>query len=124
MADIIRDRKSGIINLCQRRESLRNGNGCGIAVEIVDDTELNAICRLLAEKLDLDGVVNAEFFKTLSGYKVIEINPRFSAGTMFSCMSGVNTVCDAFSIANNMCIQKTVPAVGKRYAKRYETYEL
>lgn len=122
--DISRDRTSGIINICQREELLRNSSGSGIAVEIVEDQKLQNICEKLAELLDLNGVVNAEFFVNEGKYKIIEINPRFPAGTAYSCMAGVNTVSDAFEIANQRNIIKVKPVIGKRFARRYETYEL
>ena len=59
----------------------------------------NCICDELMQRLQLNGVVNAEFFRTETGYKIIEVNPRFSAGTSFSCMAGCNTVMSALRIA-------------------------
>lgn len=120
--DLIRNKLTGQSMQIQRKELLRNSNGCGIAVEIIKDEELQDICVSLMERLDLNGVVNAEFFKTNLGYKIIEINPRFSAGTSFSCMAGCNTVLNALRIAQKQeCIFKEVN-VNQRFAKRYETY--
>ena len=123
-ADISRDKENGIINICQRVEKLRNGNGCGIAVEIIEIPELNCICKKLAEKLDLNGVINAEFFRNKNGFQIIEINPRFSAGISYSCMADVNVVLDALYISKNVRIQNQQASVGKKFARRYETYEL
>lgn len=122
--DISRDKTSGSINICQREELLRNSSGSGIAVEIIEDCKLQKICENLADLLDLNGVVNAEFFVNENEYKIIEINPRFPAGTAYSCMAGVNIVSDAFEIANQRSICKANPIIGKRFARRYETYEL
>lgn len=121
--DIVRDRSSSITKICQRLETLRNKNGCGIAVEIVDYPDLRDICCELAEKLNLNGVVNAEFFKKDQEYKIIEVNPRFSAGTSYSCRAGLNTVLDAFKIANEEAIHQETIRIGMKLARRYETYE-
>ena len=122
--DCVRNRKSGQSCQIQRRELLRNSNGCGIAVEIIYDPELQRICSFLIEKLDLDGVINIEFFETENGYKIIEINPRFSAGTLYSCMAGVNTVINAIQIADgNPCTFDEI-SVGAHFAERYEAYRM
>lgn len=122
--DIVRDRKSGITNVVQRIEHLRNSSGSGIAVEIIQDCILEELCKQIASQLDLNGVVNAEFFKTDDGYKIIEINPRFPAGTKYSCMAGVNIVLDAYKIASQQVIENETPIVGSRFARRYDTYRM
>ena len=121
--DIVRDRKHSAIKTCQKLETLRNRNGCGIAVEIVDDPVLEEICTELAVKLDLNGVVNAEFFKNGQIYKIIEVNPRFPAGTSYSCRAGLNIVLDAYRIANSEPVSEGLPQAGMKFARRYETYE-
>lgn len=122
--DLLRNTKTGQKQQIQRIEHLRNGNGCGIAVEIVDLPKLHAICDELMEKLDLNGVVNAEFFHKGDTFKIIEINPRFSAGTSFSCLAGCDTVLNALRIAEGRECELGSLAVGAHMAKRYETYRL
>lgn len=108
----------------QRTEHLRNSSGCGIAVEIIDDQQLHCICDELMQRLQLNGVVNAEFFRTETGYKIIEVNPRFSAGTSFSCMAGCNTVMSALRIAQKKDCSFAEVISGQHFAKKYETYRL
>jgi carbamoyl-phosphate synthase large subunit len=122
--DLVRNAKTGQRTQMQRKELLRNGNGCGIAVETIDDPDLHEICEKLMIKLDLNGVVNAEFFKTDTGYKIIEVNPRFSAGTSFSCMAGCNTVLNALWIAQGKECEFGEVRPGQHFAKRYETYRM
>lgn len=122
--DMIRNEKTKQLMLVPRQELLRNGNGCGIAVQTLNDAQLEQICTGLAEKLRLNGVVNAEFFRTADGYRIIEVNPRFSAGSEYSCLAGANMVINAVEIADGRpCTFKTL-TLGKHYAKRYETYEM
>ena len=97
-ADIVRSRVSDAVGVIQREELLRNGNGCGIAVEIVDNAAVATFCRAFAEAVDLNGVVNAEFFLTDKGPKVIEVNPRLPAGTAYDCLAGFDVVRCAFDI--------------------------
>lgn len=122
--DCVRNRNTGEKIQIQRRELLRNPNGCGTAVEIIHDGKLESICDSLMEKLDLNGVANMEFFDTGSGYRIIEINPRFSAGTMYSCMAGVDTVMNAMRIADNEPCEFGDIICGARFAERYETYRM
>jgi len=122
--DLIRSAKTGRACQVQRIELLRNPSGCGTAVEIINDPKLTEICSRLMEKLDLNGVVNAEFFRNGSQYKIIEINPRFSAGTSFSCAAGCDTVIAALTIAGGNDFEFGEPVIGMHLAKRYETYRL
>ncbi|MBO4456361.1 MAG: ATP-grasp domain-containing protein [Butyrivibrio sp.] len=122
--DCIRNRKTEQKAYIQRKEILRNANGCGTAVEIIDDPELSGICDAIAEKLDLNGVCNMEFFRTDSGYKMIEINPRFSAGAIYTSMAGNNIFLNAVRIADGEMCEFGEIDVGSRYAERYEAYRM
>ncbi len=122
--DLVRNKKTGQKMQIQRKELLRNGNGCGIAVEIIDDPVLTETCDLLMEELDLNGVANAEFFYTAGGYKIIEINPRFSAGSLFSCMSGINTIINAREIADDEDCTFGPISIGSHFAERYVPYQM
>ena len=122
--DCVRNEKTGQKMQIQRRELLRNSNGCGIAVEIFCDPTLEKTCYALMEELGLNGVCNMEFFETEAGFKIIEINPRFSAGTLYSCMSGANIVRNAMQIADGEECQLGEVSVGARFAERYEAYRM
>ena len=124
VADVIRNRKYGTCKAVQRLEMLRNSSGCGIAVKIIRDERLEKICQDLAEKLDLNGVVNIEFFKIKDSFKIIEINPRFSAGTMYTCLAGYDLVRNSLNIARGLPCKDENIAVGGYYAKRYEVIKL
>lgn len=121
--DIVRNQKTGQIEMAQRLELLRNSNGCGIAVEIMNNIEVRDACLSIAEKLNLNGVVNAEFFITENGPKIIEVNPRLPAGIAYSCMAGLDVVMNALRIARGEACKFSPIKIGAHYAKRYETYE-
>lgn len=122
--DLVRNAKTGQKQQIQRIECLRNSSGCGIAVEIVEILKLKDICEQLMETLKLNGVANAEFFYKEGKFKIIEINPRFSAGTSFSCLAGCDIVTAAVRIADGEECRLGEPAIGTHLAKRYETYRL
>lgn len=122
--DCIRNRRSNQKAQVQRKELLRNANGCGIAVEIMKDEKLETICNYLMDELDLNGVVNMEFFQIDNDYKIIEINPRLSAGSVFTCMAGISTVKNAMNIADNIDCEFGTVAIGAHFAERYEAYRM
>lgn len=121
--DIVRNRKTGQVEIAQRIELLRNSNGCGIAVEIVNNPDVRKACLTIAEELNLNGVVNTEFFITDDGPKIIEVNPRLPAGIAYSCMAGLDVVMNALRISRGEECKFTPIKIGAHYAKRYETYE-
>lgn len=121
--DIVRNRKTNDFEVAQRLELLRNSNGCGIAVQIIDNKQIREACEKIASKLDLDGVINAEFFLLDKGPKIIEVNPRLPAGSAYSCMAGLDVVLNAMRIAKGEPCQFSQIKIGAFYAKRYETYE-
>lgn len=122
--DCLRNKNSGQKAQVQRKELLRNANGCGIAVEIFKDEKLEEICDSLIESMDLDGVINIEFFDTDSGYRIIEINPRLSAGAVYSCMAGLNLVLNAMRISDGEACILGALDIGSHYAERYEAYRM
>ncbi len=125
VADVFRNDTTGQYGCVQREELLRNGNGCGIAVRMVADARVSAFCRDFAEKISLNGVVNIEFFVTNSYVKVIEVNPRFSAGSTYTCMCGLNLAQNALMIAQGLkCAEVPLNYINRRFARRYETYEM
>ncbi|MBR4155840.1 MAG: ATP-grasp domain-containing protein [Bacteroidales bacterium] len=122
--DIVSNLKYNQIELSQRLELLRNSNGCGIAVEIINNPQIREYCIEIVKQLQINGVVNIEFFLTEKGPKIIEINPRIPAGVAYSCMSGLNVVMNALYIAQGEpCVFNPIK-VGKHYTKRYETIEM
>lgn len=122
--DIVRNREYNQLILVQKQELMRNSNGCGTVVKIIHDLNLEEICEGLAEKLDLNGLINVEFFMSEKGPKIIEINPRLPAGTSYSCMAGGNTVINTLLISEKEPCTSDEINVGKVYARRYETYEM
>ncbi len=124
-ADIIRSSKLGYFQIVLREEVLRNKNGAAIAVKIIDNNELEDLCIRVADGLGYDGVLNIEFFydKAANRYSLIEINPRFPAGTGFTCMAGLDLVNQYYRIMNDFHVEKQAVKTGATFARRYETYE-
>lgn len=123
--DIVRNKKTKEMKYCQRKELLRNGNGCGTSVEIVDIPELKKMAIELSEAIDFNGILSIELFRTKNNeYKIIEINPRLPAGTSYSCLAGCNTVVNMLHIQQDLPFVNENVRVGAKFARRYETYEM
>jgi len=124
-ADVVRCRETKQTQICQRLELLRNGNGCGVSVRIVNHSKVEQACQEIADLLDLNGVVNMEFFVNGETVRIIEVNPRIPAGVEYSCMAGLNLIKLAAEIADKKRIDTFASLkIGAYFAKRYETYEI
>lgn len=123
-ADLVQNIKYGQFLCIQRKEIIRNKNGCGIAVKTVKEHLVESACMIIAEKLQLNGIVNVEFLLTKEKAQIVEVNPRFSAGSYFSFLAGCNLAQEAIHIADGETCSFGDMQLGKNYARRYETYEL
>lgn len=122
--DVLRDQKNNDIRIIIREELLRNKNGSGTVVKIVNDEYINNICYEIAQIFDFNGVFNIELIKNENQYKLIEINPRFPAGTEFSCMAGLDLVNGQLNIMMGKGISSGEIKYGNIYARRYEAYDM
>ena len=90
--DFVRDPNTKESFCVPREELLRTKNGAGTTVRVFNDTSLSELVKYIGGKLNICGVVNMEFIKNDSGFYLIDINPRFSAGIAFSCKTGYDFI--------------------------------
>ena len=90
--DYVREPLSGASFCVPREELLRTKNGAGTTVRIFRDETLEKLVKYIGQKLNISSFVNMEFIKNSTGYYLIDINPRFSAGIAFSCQTGYDFV--------------------------------
>lgn len=91
--DVVRDPKTHDIVCVARRELLRTTTGAGTTIEIIQDDQLDILVKKIASITSIIGTVNMEFLETNTGqYYLLEINPRFSAGIVFTDMAGYDMV--------------------------------
>ena len=103
--DVVRDKNSNMV-FVSRKELLRTSNGAGIVVEIFEDIKLKEIIVKTASELNILGCVNFEFLYCKEIYYLMDVNPRFSAGIGFSCVSGYNFIKEHFNAFQNKEISK------------------
>lgn len=71
---------------------MRNPNGAGTTVEIIENPNLNSYCMEITNKLGIIGTAVLEFIETKQQLYFMEINPRFSGGVKFSQMAGYDVI--------------------------------
>lgn len=108
-----------------REELVRNKNGCGTVVHIVKDTKIENIVSKIAQILNYQGVGNVELILDKNErLNLIEINPRFSAGTEYSVRSGMKLIENEIKITNGETeFLDCNINYNKIFTRRYETYE-
>jgi carbamoyl-phosphate synthase large subunit len=89
--DILKSDDEKLIYIA-RKELIRTKNGAGTTVEIIEDKIFVSILEYFCNVIDFEGCINLEFIKTNTNYFLMDINPRFSAGIVFSNIAGYNFV--------------------------------
>lgn len=87
--DVINNLDGENIVAIPRRE-ISSKAGIGVKAITVKDEDLIEYGIKVSELLGIKGVANIEVFKKGSEIILIEVNPRFSAGSIVSCVAGVN----------------------------------
>lgn len=72
------------------RHEISSKAGIGVKAVTVHDDALSEYGKKISELLGIKGVANIEVFKKDEEISLIEVNPRFSAGSILSVVAGVN----------------------------------
>lgn len=88
--DVVSDSSYNFV-YCARKELIRSKNGYGITVQYVHQSEkLYDIIRKIIKITSLQGLFNIELIYADEKYFLMDINPRPSAGLVFSHIFGYN----------------------------------
>lgn len=117
--DYVRNSYDGSFVAIPRIELLRTKNGAGTTVKIVNNSELIQLADKVGKKLNVHGCVNMEFIGCTMNYRLIDVNPRFSAGVAFSGMAGYNMVDAHIRCFLNKAIRSMEKINEMIIAKRY-----
>ena len=108
--------RSGFVGQIVLRRELRHG--VTYKAEVVQDGDIEAVCRTVVESFDVWGPFNLQLRKTAAGVRIFEINPRFSSSAVIRAHFGFNEP--------EMCLRDVVmgqslspPEVRPGYAYRY-----
>ncbi|MDO4939768.1 MAG: ATP-grasp domain-containing protein [Lachnospiraceae bacterium] len=121
--DVVRHPKSGYVEAVARQELLRTPSGAGTSVKIINDWELEALCKEIAEELRIIGCVCFEFIRDEDGmYHMLECNPRLSGGVAFSCLAGYDFIKAHFDcfISDDIEVKGEIPEMF--IARKYQEY--
>ncbi|MBJ7263297.1 MAG: ATP-grasp domain-containing protein [Burkholderiaceae bacterium] len=92
VVDIVRQRSTQTVTAIARTELLRTSNGAGTTVRLARQPVLESAARAVATALDTTGAMNMEFIEHAGTYRLMDINPRLSAGTQFTIAAGYDIV--------------------------------
>ena len=70
------------------RDRLETKLGVTTKSRVYFNVELNHICKIIMNKLQLDGGACIQFIESERGWLVIDVNPRLGAGSKISSVSG------------------------------------
>lgn len=121
--DVVRQAETGVSVVVCRKELLRTPNGAGTSVLVFVEPLLEAMCRELADALNINGCVNFEFIQGEDElYHLLECNPRFSGGVEFSCLAGYDCVTNHVRCFTGEVIEPCGEITGMYIARKYEEY--
>jgi len=103
-----------------RQELLRTKNGAGLTIQITPDKKLTKLASHIGNALDINGCVNFEFILNNDKYYLIDVNPRFSAGIVFSFLSGYDMIINHICCFTNKDIEGPIPLKEQIIIKKYE----
>lgn len=119
VTDIVRNRQSGVCATVTRRELTRTSNGAGLAVQILAHGKIDEIAICIAQALDIHGCINIEHLVDGDRVWLMDINPRFSAGVVFSKLAGYDMVTQHFRCFTGEDIEAPIEPLLAIHTRRY-----
>lgn len=109
----------GSISILQLQRSLVGGATSW--ARVINDDEVNEMCRLVAKELHLIGSMNIQLRITNNGPRIFEINPRFSSTVYMRFLIGFNDV--LWSINDRLGLDCSFPniAIGTELVRTYDS---
>lgn len=103
--DIINDLDRNYLTTFVRKKfAMRNGETH--AAELILDNSISELGHILAERLKHSGLVDCDIIKSEDEYYLIDVNPRFGGGYLYSHYSGANIPALLISLLFNHKIDK------------------
>jgi len=119
--DFVRDFLGNIVAL-PRKELIRSSNGAGLSVEVFKDKEIEQLVTTIAEALDIHGCMNMELIYNNGNYFLMDINPRFSAGVVFSKLAGYDFVKNHMRVFMNRPIEPLGEISSSIFIRHFSNY--
>ena len=88
-------------------------------MEIFENEKIKTLSSYIGNELDINGCICMEFIENNGDYYIMDINPRFSAGTAFTQKSGYDIVKNHLNCFSNKEIDSSVRISNKIMSKRY-----
>jgi carbamoyl-phosphate synthase large subunit len=117
--DIINDRTNNF-EYCARKELIRSSNGLGLTVQYLQkDVVFYNIIFNIINLIKIHGLFNIELILYKNDYYLLDINPRPSAGLIFSKIYGFNFVTQLIAVFRNDILINNFSHSGINIIKRY-----
>ncbi|AGI22120.1 hypothetical protein H681_01190 [Pseudomonas sp. ATCC 13867] len=119
VVDIVRQRETGQWAGIARQELVRTPNGAGLTVRMLNDPLLVDAAGQIARTLDANGCINIEFLVQDGTSQLMDINPRFSGGIVFSHLSGYDMVSNHLRCFSGSMLDEPVAPIPAIHARHY-----
>ncbi len=119
VVDVVRQKSTERSATVARQELLRTPNGAGLTVEILPFGQLNKTAKHIAAILDINGCINIEFLLYQGSAMLMDINPRFSAGVVFSQLAGYDMVTNNIRCFESISIDPEIDPRSAIFTRRY-----
>tara|TARA_R110000850_G_scaffold213377_1_gene339356 strand:+ start:8617 stop:9546 length:930 start_codon:yes stop_codon:yes gene_type:complete len=124
VVDIVRSLDGSRVATMTRQELVRTANGAGITVRMWPKHVCDALAMEVADILGLSGCANVEFLVVDGLPLLMDVNPRFSAGVVFSIISGYNMAANHIRCFNGGFVELCPPPPEKVYTRGFVEYSL
>ena len=107
-----------------RQELLRTTNGAGMVVRMQPGHICDVLAQEVADTLGMHGCINVEFLMVNDAPLLMDINPRFSAGVVFSIMAGCDMVANHLRCFSDKNLEPCSAAPNSVYARGFVEHSL
>lgn len=122
VTDLVMQPELGRSVALTRHELLRTANGAGMAVEVQPNHVCNELAREVAQHIGLRGCSNIEFLVVEGKPYLMDVNPRFSAGVIFSMLAGYDMANNHLNCFTSTPIDAGSPVTRATYTRGYHEY--
>ena len=123
VVDVVRN-PDGHSATMTRQELLRTTNGAGMVVRMQPEHICDVLAQEVAETLGMYGCINVEFLMVNDAPLLMDINPRFSAGVVFSIMAGYDMVANHLRCFSDKNLEPCATAPNSVYARGFVEHSL
>ncbi len=124
VVDIVRQPMDQTFAVLVRQELLRTSNGAGMTVRMLPGHICGDLALEVANELNLQGCTNIEFLVVDGVPMLMDVNPRFSAGVVFSFLAGYDMIVNHLNCFSGNSVRPCNVYDDVIYSRAYIEYAL